>query len=59
MLMQVFRLTPDQVNNLPPSDREAVQPESLVCIHVNFTRFHLKHSSPSKNQCMDLVNPNT
>lgn len=25
MLMQVFRLTPDQINNLPPNDREAVQ----------------------------------
>lgn len=30
MLMQVLSLTPDQINGLPPSEREAIQ--NLVCL---------------------------
>lgn len=39
MLMQVLSLTPDQINSLPPSEREAIQ--NLVCLtRVLFGHFH-------------------
>jgi len=39
MLMQVLSLTPDQINGLPPSEREAIQ--NLVCLDSRLPFFSL------------------